>query len=131
MNGRIRVLVETRGLVQNYEKHVALPLASIVANALMGMIAGTEQISAEDVEIVHRAGIELEAEIDAAITIDTSYTDRIFRNGGAVRDGIAQALHQNGMFRYRRHRGPFNIDPTNRVRLELHLGARVPALAAA
>lgn len=131
MAGRIRIIIETRGPIQNYETHVALPLARIVANALTNMVDGAEQISTEQVEIEHRTGIELEAEIDVAVSIDTSYDDRIFRNKEAVRDGIAQAIHQNGMFRYRYRHEPNDPKPINRVRLELNLGVRLPALEVA
>lgn len=128
---RIRVIIKTRGTIQNYEAHVALPLARIVANALMDMIAGTAQIPAEDVEIVHRTGIVFEADIDVSIAIETSYDDHIFHNRQTIHARIAQAIHQNGMFRCRSRHEPNNPIPINRVRLELSLGLELPALAAA
>lgn len=130
-NRRIRVLIETRGPVQNYEAHVARPLACIVANAFENTVEPVEQILPEQVEIEHRDDILLEEMIVVAISIDTSYDDHHIREKEALSARIAQAIHQNGMFRCRGHHEPNVKNPTSRVRLEINLGVRLPSLETA
>lgn len=120
---RVRVRIETFGEIQNYERHVARPIARIVAQSFNYQIMPVERILPEHIEVTHQSGITLEEGVLVAITIDTEYDGQYITRQDALHERIVDTISDSGMFRCRSTQGA--------VRLELNLGVRLPALESA